>query len=319
MIEPTDNAQLCWYLKVNRSATITYPAASETSTLAVYAEESLAPRDLRSTDQLAKGGFTLLGPVRAYLATSSGRVPLHSTSEARKLKGHCWAWPSKDVRGPSHVGTRRRTPPLSSTPGAARVIDRHTPLLPKRSRRPTLGAEPRRWIKELFREGFVVIDTETTGLSGRDEVIEIAAVTADGELLYESLVRPRRGFVPAAATKIHGLRFEDVATAPSWPQAVEGLVSAVAGHRLFAWNAPFDMRLCVQSSRAWGVEHPLPGFECAMRAYATSRGASSGSFRLERAATIEGVMIGGQTHRSADDARLTAAVLRRLQAFPQSA
>src|SRR5690606_21608273 len=134
-----------------------------------------------------------------------------------------------------------------------------------------------------------------------------------------SLIRPKRGFVPAASTKIHGLRFADVEHGPSWPEVVEQLLEAISGRRILAWNAPFDMRLCGQSSRAWGVGHALPGFECAMRAYAACRGSSSGSFRLERAASVEGVLVAGQSHRSADDARLTVSVLRRLQDHPKIA
>jgi len=167
-------------------------------------------------------------------------------------------------------------------------------------------------LNELFSEGFVIIDTETTGLRARDEIIELAAVTSDGTVLFESRVWPRSGVVPREATRVHGLSIEDLEGAPRWPEVLDTLHAAVSGHRLLAWNAPFDERLSVQSSRAWGVPHPLPGFECAMRAYAYGRGVGSGSFKLERAASIEGVLTGGQTHRSADDAKLTLAVLRSL-------
>ncbi|HZJ08589.1 MAG TPA: 3'-5' exonuclease, partial [Trueperaceae bacterium] len=152
-----------------------------------------------------------------------------------------------------------------------------------------------------------------TGLSARDEILEIAAVGPDGAVLFESLVQPKRGYVPAASTRIHGLSYGDVVNAPTWPEVVEELFQVVSGYRLLAWNASFDERLCAQSSRAWGLAHPLPGFECAMRAYANCRGVGSGALRLERAASVEGVLAAGQSHRSADDARLTVSVLRCLQ------
>lgn len=302
----------------------------------VYVDKSSIPRDLRTAEQLATGGYAAHGPVVAWLKVPAGPMhlaegeaenstrpafellALHSTSEARRLMGFRWTWPARTDRAPQPTDGHPAPPRGPRTP-RGRVVGSHTPLLPRRSRRAGIGRDPRRWLSDLFHEGFVVIDTETTGLSARDEVIELSAVDASGEVLYETLIRPRSGFVPASSTRIHGLHFTDVEHGPTWPEAIDGLLEAVAGKRVVAWNAPFDMRLCVQSSRAWGIAHPLPGFECAMRAYTACRGISSGAFRLERAASVEGVLVAPQSHRSADDARLTVAVLRRLFEQPTPA
>lgn len=316
--------------------------------LPVYPDQATVPRDLRTARELAARGYLQPGPVVGWLTIEPtetepwrppspeptgeteaglGRIALHSTSEARRLKGYTWTWPQ---RGGSRVvpqSARATEGPVGDTAGTAggtayrgdltrRVLNKHTPLLSRKQRRPSVNVEPGRWLTELFREGFVVIDTETTGLSARDEIIEIAAVGQDGTVMFESLVRPKGGFVPAASTRIHGLSYRHVASAPTWPEVMESLFTVISGHRLLAWNAGFDERLCAQSSRAWGVMHPLPGFECAMRAYAACRGVGSGSFRLQRAASVEGVLLDSQAHRSADDARLTVSVLRCLQRSP---
>src|SRR5690606_29762351 len=170
---------------------------------------------------------------------------------------------------------RRQRPPSSI---------RYTPTRSAAVRRASAHGDPRRWLGELFAEGFVIIDTETTGLRARDEIIEVAAVGSDGTVLFESRVWPKAAAVPRESTRIHGLTIEDLDGSPRWPEILDELHDAVAGHRILAWNAPFDERLSVQSSRAWGISHPLPGFECAMRAYAYGRGVGSGSFKLERAA-----------------------------------
>ncbi len=138
----------------------------------------------------------------------------------------------------------------------------------------------------------------------------VAAVGNDGKTLFESLVRPKLGRVPAAAARIHGLTWTQLSRAPTWPEVVDDLADALAGRRILAWNAAFDERLVVQSSRAWAIPHPLPGFECAMRAYAVCRGVGSGGLRLSRAAAVEGVLAGSQSHRGGADAALTLAVLR---------
>ena len=272
------------------------------------------PRDLRTADELRAKGYPVPVSVAGWLVQPAGsadepavRSPLFSTSASRRSRGDDWVRPGRShtygaeqqVDSPRNEQSRRTYSP-SRPPGS-------------RQRAVTAHGDPRRWLRELFQQGFVVIDTETTGLSARDEVIEVAAVSSDGAVLFESRLRPRSGTVPAAATRIHGLTIADLAGAPAWPDVIDELHRAVAGHRILAWNALFDERLSVQTSRAWAVPHPLPGFECAMRAYAYARGIGSGSFKLERAAAVEGLLVASQSHRSAADARLTLAVLRSLQ------
>jgi DNA polymerase III epsilon subunit-like protein/CRISPR/Cas system-associated exonuclease Cas4 (RecB family) len=62
---------------------------------------------------------------------------------------------------------------------------------------------------------YVYIDTETTGLNpAKDEIVEVAAIEfnmsgAIGETL-KFLCKPNMGFIPDEATKIHGIKWDDV-------------------------------------------------------------------------------------------------------------
>lgn len=277
----------------------------------VYPARSHAPRDLRTAEELRGRGYPVPPRAAGWVGEGGALSPLYSTTEARRIRGDMWLRPRPAPAGATAAG---RAAKLATAAGlaATRQLRSHMPLPPGRYRRPSLTRDPRRWLQELFREGFAVIDVETTGLGRRDEVVEVAAVAVDGTVLFESLVRPKRGYVPAEATRVHGLTWEDVADAPPWPEVADALADALSGLRVLAWNAAFDQRLAAQSSRAWAVEHPLPGFECAMRAYAACRGLATGGMRLARAAAIEGVLVGEQAHRSAGDAALTVAVLRAL-------
>ena len=276
-----------------------------------YRQRGAAPRDLRTAAELEGAGYLVRGAVAGWLATGTGRVALYSTTEARRLRGDMWQRPhvTRDRAIADTQAARRAT---SGGISSARRVRNYTPAPKARWRQPSLAREPRRWLTELFREGFVVVDVETTGLSARDEVVEVAAVSSDGTLLFESFVRPKLGRMPAGAARVHGLSWDDVSGAPTWPEVVEDLADVLSGRRVLAWNASFDERLVVQSSRAWRLPHPLPGFECAMRAYAVCRGVGAGGLRLSRAAAVEGVLGGTQAHRGGADAALTVAVLRAI-------
>ncbi len=71
------------------------------------------------------------------------------------------------------------------------------------------------WARQRLRENdWVLLDTETTGLSHTDEVVEIAIITNTGEVLLQTLIRPYRGYVPGDATRIHGITYGQTYNAP---------------------------------------------------------------------------------------------------------
>jgi DNA polymerase-3 subunit epsilon len=79
-----------------------------------------------------------------------------------------------------------------------------------------------------------VVDVETTGLDPRtDEVISFAAVRVDAGRVVAGdavagLVRPASS-PSASSVEIHGLRASDLAAAPSGPEALAPLVTALQG------------------------------------------------------------------------------------------
>lgn len=292
-----------------------------------YSRRQEVPRDLRSADALAERGYHDLGPIRALLVAHGREIGLYSTSEARARRDGMWrratnrsATPSASLDPMSAPARGPTTEPGEAVTGACTgcgrratgVIGGLCPACRSQQREAARRERGTAWVQRLLRDDFVVLDTETTGLGGRDEVIEVGVVDGSGATLLETLVWPRRGRVPEGATYVHGLTLADLDGAPTWPAVLPQLQALLRGRRILAWNAPFDERMLQQTSRLWGLRHDLPAFECAMRAYAMARGLATGRRKLAVAATESGVMRGTQRHRSADDARLTLAVLASL-------
>ena len=95
---------------------------------------------------------------------------------------------------------------------------------------------------------FVVYDVETTGTNiRRDELVEIAAATYENQQLvgedFHRLICPARGYIPRAATRVHGIHFEDVADAPSVAQVLPEFLDYVDNETVVGHNITrFDNR-----------------------------------------------------------------------------
>jgi DNA polymerase-3 subunit epsilon len=112
----------------------------------------------------------------------------------------------------------------------------------------------------------VFLDTETTGLDGSSEVIEIAIVDRAGTVLVDSLVRPSAA-IPAVATSIHGISDQDVASAPTWDELYPRISSICCNRRVIVYNAEYDFRLVRQSCVRAGLTPEESRFHCAMQAF----------------------------------------------------
>lgn len=164
----------------------------------------------------------------------------------------------------------------------------------------------------------LILDTETTGLDGDAEVIELAVIDCTGQALIDTLVRPTRP-IPADASAIHGITDQMVANAPSWTEVREQLLDLIAtGRHLVIYNASYDLRLIRQSDALYGIETPSMAAHCAMLTYAEHWGdidEHRGGYRWQRlgnAAAQQGVETQGTAHRALADCLTTLGILRAM-------
>lgn len=152
----------------------------------------------------------------------------------------------------------------------------------------------------------VYIDTETTGLDGSAEIVDIALVDADGTLLFESLVLPDQR-IPTEATTIHGITNAMVAGAPRWSVVYPEVQRLLAGRGIVVYNAEFDFRMFNQMNRRFGLPALRGSWDCAMKQYSNWAGewnARYSNFRWHKLdAALAAFDHPTASHRALDDAR----------------
>jgi DNA polymerase-3 subunit epsilon len=166
----------------------------------------------------------------------------------------------------------------------------------------------------LFKTGFVVIDLETTGLSRDPKVgiVEIAVIDHQGEVLFESLVKPKHP-IPRQASAIHGITDKDVASAPTFPQIYPELAAILNGKTIVAFNVDFEEEILEIVCKRFKLAPMTPQkWHCAMRAYSDYRGQRK-FIKLGIACNSEGVFI-ENSHRALGDCRMTLGLLQKMGA-----
>jgi DNA polymerase III subunit epsilon len=165
----------------------------------------------------------------------------------------------------------------------------------------------------VARPDVVYLDTETTGLDGRAEIVEIAVIDNAGTTLLDTLVRPD-GIIPHEVVRIHGIDDEMVAGAPRWPEVYPALLEVLYERTVIVYNADFDFRLVNQMNRRSGYPQSNDRWHCAMKqyaAFATDWHARYGNYRwhkLDVALARFGHTKGG--HRARPDADACRLVVR---------
>jgi DNA polymerase-3 subunit epsilon len=173
----------------------------------------------------------------------------------------------------------------------------------------------REWLaqKPLF------LDTETTGLKENDEVCQIAILDHAGNVLLESLVKPRLP-IGAEAKAVHGITDEMVAYAPPMERLTPALsyLLCSVGLTVITYNVAFDARLIGQSLQPSDVFHQGVKWKCAMLLYAKFYGERDSHFngyrwqRLGDAAQQCGIAVPGELHGARVDAEVARRILEHM-------
>jgi DNA polymerase III subunit epsilon len=116
---------------------------------------------------------------------------------------------------------------------------------------------------------YVILDTETTGLTDYDEVIQIGVIDPHGSVLLDRLIKPaQKKYIPRKVTAVHGITMAMLEGMPFYRDIADMVQQAVQGRTVITYNADFDRRLLVQTAGFSGGFVPPDPWECAMLQYA---------------------------------------------------
>ena len=170
------------------------------------------------------------------------------------------------------------------------------------------------WRQFLERPDVLIVDTETTGLGDRAEIVEIAIIDTTGAIQFEALTMPQ-GRIPKEASDVHGLtraKLKEEGAKP-WPELHAQVTGIIESARVvLAYNADFDSRVLSQTAKRHGLRvpsQPWPWYDL-LEDYRTLRPA--GRHKLVSATRREKVKVQGQSHRALYDCQCVLGVMRAI-------
>ena len=175
------------------------------------------------------------------------------------------------------------------------------------------------WARKLLnRRDVLILDTETTGLDGTAELVELAIIDTTGKVAFDELIKPAVS-VPPDASRIHGITNSGLreAGAITWPSHHEAVSKIVrAANILLVYNLKFDERIIRQTCGKYNLRSPLGSIrrECVMLEYAGYRGLPGryGDYRWHKLADAYSHECGRTTqeHRALSDCRMVLDVMK---------
>jgi DNA polymerase-3 subunit epsilon len=181
------------------------------------------------------------------------------------------------------------------------------------------------WARDLLSrpDGFVILDSETTGLSPyTNEIIQLAVLDSRGDVLLDTLIRPQRpermfeaGDSGVSAYNIHGIHPDTLKDAPTFPDIYPQLRAALAGRVVVTYNADFDYSMVAGECERHLLE-PVESEDvyCAMVAYSQYAGDYSsywGNYRWQA--------LPGGSHSALSDCRAVLALIQRMAQVEEKA
>lgn len=105
----------------------------------------------------------------------------------------------------------------------------------------------------LKKDNYIILDTETSGLSPNDEVIELGIIDINGKVLYESIFSPTKE-IPLFIRRLTGIRNADFIGKPTFADEWHKIKSIISNKTIIGHNINFDKRMIKQTLNIYGID-----------------------------------------------------------------
>lgn len=100
--------------------------------------------------------------------------------------------------------------------------------------------------ESLLNDKYLILDTETTGIDGEDEIIDIAIIDMQGNILLDTFVNTNQE-IKESAYYVHGINKEMINNAPYFKEINDNVKKIIENKTLLIFNDGFDVRMLRQS------------------------------------------------------------------------
>ena len=108
--------------------------------------------------------------------------------------------------------------------------------------------------RNLVNSNILILDTETTGMSGEDQVIELGIIDVTGKIIANTLVNTDRA-IDKYAFQVHGITKPMLMQSDHWGIIDIQVKDTISKYDLVVmYNAPFDKRLMAQSAEFFSMD-----------------------------------------------------------------
>ena len=166
------------------------------------------------------------------------------------------------------------------------------------------------WARNILsnKDKYAIFDTETTGLKKNDVILQIGLLDLDENELLNSLIKPtKRKRIAQQATEIHGIKIEDLQTAPAFSEIRSQLENLIKGKTVLIYNAAYDEKLVEQTCDQDECDYVKMKTECVMIQYSKFVGKWSkthSDYAFQK--------LPGGDHSAIGDCRATLAVIQKM-------
>ncbi|GHE86241.1 3'-5' exonuclease [Thalassotalea profundi] len=163
---------------------------------------------------------------------------------------------------------------------------------------------------EEYLNSFVVIDTETTGISEGYQVIEIAVVDMNENVLLSERVKPNIP-IEQGATKVHGIVEGDLSNSESFASLTERFLFAIQGKRIAGYNLQYDTDAIYNSATASDADLKFSNEAVCVMHYANTIFKLTKSMKLTELCEAFSINT-SNAHSAAPDALMTVKLMKKL-------